>query len=398
MALSIDNRSNLTFNWSKLPAKYEVETEERKFIEEVARKAIPQQSSDPFSPHGDYVKVIKKNKPQKDHAKALFLTSKVAIVSLKMEDTNASDLDKRQMKIGYDILSGNFWHKKKIHSSSAGSVMRSIAYYKTHESFSESFPFQVGNKSFYWEKGEMSLKEWLVSSNIINNLSYNSLFSLQEAVKEIHSMKFKPSALIYSQSNHALILDREKPCFHGNITPDSIICEKNENGNICLKLSGYNGGDLSQLEWTSWWAPPEYVKFARQSGPYGDLSVEDFNVKFGQKKDAWSLALLLGTILQGLGKRLPKNKEQIPNFSFILNKLSKENGELDDSRVSELTQKEIDDEINEIKRKVSQKKFRPERIEGLLAIWTVINSWLTIDPETRPTVAEKYFSVEEQTR
>lgn len=82
----------------------------------------------------------------------------------------------------------------------------------------------------------------------------------------------------------------------------------------------------------------------------------------------------------------------LPCFSFILQRIKKSGSSYDDSKISEITQQEINSKIEEIKKGIKEDNLRDEDIkEMLLVLWGIINKWLTVDPRKRPSLKE--FSI-----
>jgi hypothetical protein len=326
-----------------------------------------------------------------DLPKTLFLTSNVAIVSMGIRDSNASGAQQKSLRVGYDVLSGDTYYKKRVFSHYEENLLKFITSPSndSKSGFSQPLVFTTGNGGKkYWEKKESTtLTDWLLKNEI---LQIDNLLSIQNAIKTLHSLNFQPAMFTYNAETFSFD-DMIRTCFHGDISPYNIVCGVNKRGHTTFKLIDYSGGNINSLAWTPGWASPEFVAYAHKKGPYIDLPINKFNIKFGRQKDAWALGLIFGSILRRNGNE-HLSKDGLPCFSFISSRLKRSpEGKWDDSAIAEITQPEIDEKIKGIKEEI-EKTVSDENLKKILLVhWTLINHWLTVNPEKRPTVNEVFI-------
>lgn len=394
---SVSSSTNLKFIWPNGYGDCGLSTQDRVAIEESIKFCLPKEPDYPSS--GYTYKIIKKNSwgGSCDNGfkinvkKTLFLTSKVAIVSLGIKDTQAFGAQQNKLTIGFDILSGDIYYKKQIFSHYEENLLKFIMSpaNDSKSGFSTFLVYKYQSKSKCWEKKETNtLKEWMSTNE---PLLLNNLASIQNSLRTLHSIHYLPACFKY-KDQILTFDDAVRGCFHGDISPRNIVCTNDEKGNTTFKLIDYSGGDLKSLCWTRGWGSPEYVAYAQSKGPYKHLSTTEFNIKFGRQKDAWSLGLIIGSLLRRTGHE-HISKEGKPCFSFILSRLKvSPEGILDDSAIADITQEEIDDKIREIKEQVKSTVSDKILQNSLLNWWSAINNWLTVDPMKRPNVSEVYIT------
>jgi len=212
-------------------------------------------------------------------------------------------------------------------------------------------------------------------------VSFIAISKLIDALRTINSLTYQPPQLTFGQS----MVRFEEPFhgFYGEIHPDNIVVEMNEEGDVKIKLLGCCYSSFSTLRNREGWMSPEIVR--RMNGKEVRFDWERYIKQdgYGAKNDAWQLGLLLGSML--LGKFVVQRGSFnliLPSFNFILQKLATlSNGTIDQSEIAKLTQEEIDDEINGIMKTIVDSKF--------LSIWKIIrNDLLRVDPYERKNIAD----------
>jgi serine/threonine protein kinase len=206
-----------------------------------------------------------------------------------------------------------------------------------------------------------------------------------DAVRKIHETRYQPARFCSPSRDITVSFSKEYFLFHGDISPNNIICEerintktgKSELGLMLTDLSDI--GDLTSLRWTRGWASPETIQFVAQSN-YQNLTRNAFLSKYGAKKDAWAMGLILGFLVRG---DLVQASVPLPNFRFIVNRLTLRDNSVDESGIAQITQEEVDSEIDPL---ITQ-SVPPEKL-----LWQCIKMFLTVDPDKRPTMAERYIS------
>ena len=231
--------------------------------------------------------------------------------------------------------------------------------------------------------------EFNISSQFI------SLVSLQNAVKIIHSLFFTPAKLVEfsNEEKEYCYSTYEGPCFHGDISPHSIMCEPDSThqGVMNYRLVNFDQSfNPDKITWTKGWGSPETIKFAVTKTRYQNLTERQFNHEYGQKKDTWALGLIIGALL--LGKlHVVQPNIILPPFTCIADRLLIAQGSIDESGLSNLKQKEIDGELDRIISCEADDTVGKNR----KSIWGLVKRWLKINPDERLDMSQAYLDVKD---
>lgn len=297
-----------------------------------------------------------------------------------------------KLKLAYDPVLGKYFVKKHIHSTAQMLIINNFLFQ------SKGFGDQRGvaeigyaEKEIYFEaKYDQDLFQ--NSKSNLFNVNLSNLLDIQNALMQIHSLTFHPPRLsrLGEEGRLCSAFELGGPCFHGDLSPQNILCSFSDGEKYPeYKLTDFGFScRFDRIAWTPGWASPEYIAFADQDNPkYKGMSNSNFNAKYGRKRDVWALGLLFGSLLRG-GFHPDVKNSPIPNFSFIANKITFVGGRFVETKLAELTQKEIDDKISEF---VAELDIAKPVEKTQANFWKVINQWLTVDPDKRPNLAEAHL-------
>lgn len=325
--------------------------------------------------------------------RTIYMTKKSFIIALKGHSGAPTSKVNEQsvLKLGYDLTSGKYFVKKKIYNMFQKMFLSGVFLDGNRTSEQTSFPecALVGSGFKYFErKYDYDLSGWMKVKSC--QVLLKNIILLQNAINELHAIEYVGAQLIRPDGEFAIRVmtnrDQSGYGFHGDISPKNIYCSEDPQfpGYPQYKLGGFRfSADFCSVVWTPGWGSPEAVAYALKDPRYAKMSPEEFNRKYGQKKDTWAFGLLVGSLLRkGF---YPHIDHPLPNFSFIKRKLKeKADGEWDESALPSLTQKEVDEKIVEIISQLPQN----EHTEQFTAWWKVINIWLRVNPDERPTLKE----------
>lgn len=237
-------------------------------------------------------------------------------------------------------------------------------------------------------------------SQLDRSWSFNmiSLTAMQHTLGFVHSIcmirpqLFIPDSIYINDSPRIFSVEGRAPTYHGNISPSNIVCTPIKGDPTIFKfklIDWFWGGQTRRLKWTRSWGAPEIFKFLRKD--YKNMTAESFNCTYGAKRDTWSFALIVASLLNGaFGKLHPT--DPVPNLPCIFNKLKvNDQGIIDDSDIIHLTQKEIDDDIEKLISKIKDMKLPQEAY--ILSVIEAIHKGLNIDPDKRPTLHDFFNRV-----
>ncbi len=314
----------------------------------------------------------------------------------------------RSHKIQYvwECYSGALWLKKRLYTPVELAPLKALAS-SPAVGFSElglpGLAVDPTGKSMFDGRGKSKLRyfEKMAPCTLTQGLEkfgrtlhVKCLLGLIDAVRKIHLQKGEADgySAYYIKIGHLrLSSNLSYTLFHGNISPDNILCEEfidETTGETYprLILSGFSRlGNLHVLNARKWgWNSPEYI-YQSVSKEYYKRHDSSFSADYGAKRDTWALGLLLAYFFLG------RYEDQcLPNFNFLASKLTfDESGKyiVDESRLAEITQKEIDLEIDRIIKGLPS--------EELKVVWGFIRGCLVVDPDLRPTIAQHYLKLED---
>lgn len=318
-----------------------------------------------------------------------------------MPKFDAAGFQQKKITYVWDCVHGGFWLKKACLSTKQIECIKFLKYAPDLGKSSLGLPSMVmdrvpeinkGKIRFFEKMATLPLPKWPEQFGLF--FDFKCIIGLMDALRKIHSVRYQPPTF-YSLVSSASSLfthgsyDASHTLFHGDISPNNIICEKiedKESGRFYprLMLTDFYGlGDVNDIVWTRGWASPESIQFAKTRTKYQDMSVSSFMTQYGAKKDTWAMGLLIGSIMISD----PKFKQMLPSFSFITNKLKFDpTGQfvVDETGLADITQEEIDAEID------AYIKISPQREVKLL--WDCVKRYLTVDPDKRPTMAQYFLT------
>jgi len=242
------------------------------------------------------------------------------------------------------------------------------------------------------EAAELSLFDGVRGRDF--SLHTDDIRALVDALRKIHDKKYSPATFFSSEGTGdgcglEMAFDIGHTLFHGNISPNAVVCQKAEknsskNSRLRLMLTDFASlGDLKRLVWTAGFGSPETIQFVQETG-FQEECTETFLARYGAKKDTWAMGLLLGFLL--LGKKPSRDEQILPCFSFITKKLVFDDlgNVTDEAGLANITQEEVDSEIDPL-----MEASLPDRKE----LWRCVKEYLTVDPDKRPTAAECFSSL-----
>jgi serine/threonine protein kinase len=320
--------------------------------------------------------------------RSLFVNKKAIVVILNKHGgmgTLEGGAQQTEIKFGWDLISGAMYVKKTVHTPFEDSFYNWLAYAPGDKPI--SLPKLAGvykseRKTKFLEKCyPLTLTKALQTKTY--EVDWPSLANLQESLAKLNTFSFQPPNLIVDMGNNRMMNNSEgkdrKVFFHGDISPNNIMCltENKTSKNLLLRIIDFGASmQFDSIIWTCGYGSPETVQLY-----HGKLSMsrEDFNAKYGQKRDAWALAMVIVSILKG-GFHPAFPGSIIPNFTFIANKIKIVNRRFDDSQIATLTQEEVDNEVDALK---------DEKVNAFCTLQIqVIKKWLKVDPNERKTIEE----------
>jgi len=324
----------------------------------------------------------------------LDVSNSEALVVLKgVQLFGKTGAQQKKIKRVWDCVSGSFWLQKRIFSSQQPEFIKYLINGKDIGESNLGFPKMALDslatsfkaKLRYFEKeATASLPEWIEQFGPYFDLKHT--VGLLDALRKIHSTQYQPAKYerIHEKSSSYFAMPHK--LFHGDISPNNVICEKtvDDTGKIYPRMMLTDFSSLGQTEhlyWTPGWESPETRQFSDKT-KYQSMSIIDFQMTYGAKKDTWAMGLLLGSLIRG-----QLYKQSLPYFSFILNKLKfDDSGNLTDSSgIANITQKEIDDKLDELISQSSQDLIQP--------LYRTVKAYLRVDPDERPTLTECFIGV-----
>ncbi|MEC7838574.1 MAG: hypothetical protein VX777_00890 [Chlamydiota bacterium] len=310
----------------------------------------------------------------------------------KFDSTGAQQ---KKIKYVWECKSGRFWLKKAFFSFKQRDCIKYLQYAPNLGKSSLGIPKLVTDGGsehtkrklrYFEEMAELPLPKMLDQPEC--RLEFSYLVGLMDSVRKIHAVKYQPARFHYLRTPEKYTsFDTAHNLFHGDISPNNVICENikdTKSGNTYSKLmltDFYGLGDLENLYWTTGWASPECIQFAKTRTKYQEMNRSEFMAKYGAKKDTWAMGLIIGSLIRG-GMH-PKYKQNLPSFSFITDKLKFDStGEyvIDESGLADITQEEIDSKIDAL--------IEEESSEAIKVVWNTVKNYLVVNPDKRLTMAE----------
>ena len=374
-----------TFIWPEDLRKISMTEDEVKDVEKIAshyfsilQKEVPKSVS--------FYHLRRKNK---ECCRTIIVSNKKIFVSLIRKTKN-------HIKYMWETSKGQLYLKKQIFRTFELNLYKTIKFQRANQGIPDnakkSLPKigevyeSIPNSNMYLvEKHMLSNLEALLE-NSHKNFHVNSIIELQNTLMFLHSIRYQPEAFIFSSQNASSAPYHGK-VYHGNLSLQNIICEIRKDSlyprYIFTNFSEGCSGE--KISWTLGWGSPETLKFHQQNK--ADSFPLFFNQTYGTKKDIWAFALIIGSIIN----ESSSTTQIFPSFSFISSKLTIDfwGNVVDDSKIAEVTQKEIDAEIDQLIEN-SRCKYKSD---NLVTLWQVIKKWLRVDPDERPSLKQCHISI-----
>lgn len=326
--------------------------------------------------------------------KTLIIARYDSLVVLKIDSEPSSSrgaLSGSSGTCAYNPDTGDRYAERKIISASQEALIGFIAMSCMQEADSGFVHIVYCNrhssKRRYFEKQyEGPLSAHAGQSCSPFTVSPEALFRLKQTLEEVHSLTYTPSAI--QSSTTMCRFSREMRCYHGDISPNSVVCEKSGDDETVVsnfRFIEWGRGFLQdQICGTTGWLSPEYVKFLKSPHREDPSVTMEINARYGTKKDVWAFALLAASMWLGYFSQYRGSTTLVPPFSFLKLREASD-GSMDDSAVADVRQEEIDAEIDRIIQSID--RTVPD---GELRIlwWRVIKQWLQVDPDKRPDLKQ----------
>jgi len=298
----------------------------------------------------------------------------------------------KNLKFAYEAIKGKFLIKKHISNQFEFNFYQYLYALPGQErkGFAKIYHARwVNGKASIWEKYYPNTLSIEIRNN--RNLSCRWIVHIWNAIAKIHNLAYYPAIIKDGTSSYSFE-SKKRSSFYGDISPNNIMCEKQE-GKIYpkYKLIDYGAtNNFDHIIWTRGWGSPETIQYSVTKKKYQNLTAAEFNEKYGQKKDVWALALLLGSLLRGtFHKKYPEFS--LPCFSFIVKKLKITENRIDDSRLARLKQRVIDKSLDKIINKIDESAPHGATLRKM---WMIVKAFLIVKPDLRPSLKQIPFSLE----
>lgn len=192
--------------------------------------------------------------------------------------------------------------------------------------------------------------------------------------------------------------------FHADIKVENTLVSL-QNGKWRAELCDFGGGsaDPSSFILSVGYTPPEFIQFFQQQLPsgllgpfsisYDPLEAIAFNIKYGQRRDVWSMGLVMLSLLverqetvyrENMSQKT-KYKTKIAPLPCLKDLLSGRFwGAYDEKNILRLQQETLDLEIDQLEKETQLK--HPERQFEVTTTFHVVKRMLRIDPNERITI------------
>lgn len=326
----------------------------------------------------------------------------------KKEDDTGT-LGKQKFKLVWDIIEGDEFIEKSY-------GLRRISYRKFLEQNFDKLPTQNKN----WERSGLSrIRAFKTNNNNQSKIILKTWEPRQEGtLKDYLENRLPPSI----EQRKQLIFDilegicrmhnfrytwkvkegeeYETSWWHNDLKFANIFYTEYENGVVRAQIADFDLSYFTKLAGTSGWWPPEIIKWRvnkefplfNKKGNYLSKSKiwRKYSIKWGLKKDAWQIGLLLSGILmhkvgQKKFKGVSKPREDLPPLPSLLNKVLTPAQKIHGygtrhyMTIKDLKQKELSLDIK------NQKKKTPH---GLKPYWNLVYHLTRIDPKERKAPLE----------
>ena len=394
--------SALQLKWPQDLDEIKMSPEEVREISEQIKKII-----DELQPKTSFTMPTAMSWRKDGFPRSVFVTYDSACVILNSHGgmrTMQGGAQQGKIKHVWDALNGRWCVKKSAFNSfeydlsrmlmTSDMSLRHIEDEKIRHSARKALPNIIGiyttpdkaKQRIIEERLSMDLNKYFVIRGK-KKADVSHVLDLQNALMVLHSMKYKGGT--FEIGNVSTSFSYFGPVYHGDISPRNILCFPSTVNPKCVsyRFTDFSGGCNENVIYTPGWGSPETLRYLKKRD-YQHLSPIEFNQKFGQKKDVWSFALIVGTLLK-YGFNL--KYLGLPPFSFIINKLDFDSqGRLEHNyRICDITQKEVDDELDLL----IELAAAADRRETLLTtLWQLVKHWLRVDPNERPNLKDCHLS------
>lgn len=306
----------------------------------------------------------------------------------------------RTPTLAYNLSCGRFWVKKPMSSPLEGLISKHfmINSPKGISKICHILPQNNQNTAELFEEYYDCPLTSIIGTKALENFPQRfSLFrDLLRGLHHIHGISLNSISFGSNKIDKLNV-------YHSDLDPSNIFVKKPPQKPLWKGVIGDFGSSClaSGIAFKIGLIPPEYVDFKIK---YYDLVKEKFkenilpedtikfNLQFGQKKDIWSMGLILVSILYGTTSE--KVNIAIPPMPSLESKLNQEknfNGHRDD-KIKDLTQDEIDKDLKNL----FESSYIPDEYNKRVEkCYHLIREMLQVDPNKRIS-AQKALSAFEK--
>lgn len=290
----------------------------------------------------------------------VFLTSGEVLLSLKDVPLIGKG-GERAVKPVYEAISGKIFAKKHVQPGSEEFKILDHFYKKPQIGVVKTIGFY--GRNVVQEKYQGNLKQLLHSQKTLSSeIKLHLCSQLLEGLLALHSLPL-------GEHQHRL--------FHNDISTVNILYREGNQLEVVIDDFGQSG-KWGVPDGKDWYFSPEVAGLKKQLAEGKIFSPEQlkaFNFSNGQKRDVWAMGLVLADIM--------KAGIVLPNDDCVglkcVSQLVKQGADGVHALATQLTQKQIDLEIQAIQKKI------PDTASGQREkrVWQLINQMLKIDPAKR---------------
>lgn len=298
----------------------------------------------------------------------------------------------RKVLQAYDLLSGRELVSKPFVSDGERLLVRTFH----QQRIAGVVPYFAGTEKRFYEMKCQPLIKYLKEPIEVRAKMALELIS---GLNNIHDI-ILGDCVVTCPNGHRVEIPR-LPFYHGDIKFPNILVFENQLGKLEAAFSDLGGAAaVEKYCYSSFFRSPELTRFientcyflGQQSTFLNQGQIIQHNLAFGQSNDVWSLGLVLLTLLAGktLNGFSPELDELgVPDLSCFINRLKQVRFSIirtDDEWIQRLTQKEIDESIDKLKKECSLS-------DAAKKIWSCIPKMLQVDPQNRATIQQVFLTL-----
>jgi serine/threonine protein kinase len=165
--------------------------------------------------------------------------------------------------------------------------------------------------------------------------------------------------------------------YHSDLKVSNLLYKIKPDGHYVAVISDMGTANrVDALCGTLGWMSPQKVQQWKKISPR--MSFFDYNTQESQRDDVWSMGLILASLLESRVHKIPG----LPEFAPLNCVSQKCVQNKDDTHVAYLTQRELDTEIDRLKKSA----LSNGRGTAIAAMWNIVKGMTQIDSNTRWTM------------